>query len=109
MPEYRATRFINTREADTYDFSAANDQEALEMLLLATISPGAAMPISLIATFPTQFSLLTGVRTTAVTRPSQRKSSFLAKSLMASPRGISCGKPPNLAKRAPIATLSKPC
>ena len=33
MPEYRATRFINTREADTYDFSAANDQEALETLL----------------------------------------------------------------------------
>ncbi len=33
MPEYRATRFIYTREADTYDFSAANDQEALETLL----------------------------------------------------------------------------
>ena len=26
MPEYRATRFINTREADTYRFTAENDQ-----------------------------------------------------------------------------------
>ncbi len=33
MPEYRATGFISTREANTYDFSATNDQEALEMLL----------------------------------------------------------------------------
>ena len=34
MPEYRATRFINTREADTYDFTAENDQAARETLLL---------------------------------------------------------------------------
>ena len=33
MPEYRATRFINTREADTYHFTAENDQAAKEMLL----------------------------------------------------------------------------
>ncbi len=33
MPRYRASRFINTREADSYDFSAANGQEALETLL----------------------------------------------------------------------------
>ncbi len=33
MPEYRATRFINTREADTYRFTAENDQEARETLL----------------------------------------------------------------------------
>ncbi|MGA9765737.1 MAG: hypothetical protein WA384_05910 [Rhodomicrobium sp.] len=35
MPEYRATRFINTREADTYDFTAESDQAARETLLLA--------------------------------------------------------------------------
>ncbi len=34
MPEYRATRFINTREADTYRFTAENDQAARETLLL---------------------------------------------------------------------------
>ncbi len=34
MPDYRATRFINTREADTYDFTAENDQAARETLLL---------------------------------------------------------------------------
>ncbi len=33
MPEYRATRFINTREADTYRFIAESDQAALETLL----------------------------------------------------------------------------
>lgn len=33
MPNYRATRFINTREADTYHFTAANDEEALKVLL----------------------------------------------------------------------------
>ena len=33
MPDYRATRFINTREADTYRFTAENDQAAKEMLL----------------------------------------------------------------------------
>ncbi len=32
MPDYRATRFINTREATTYDFTAASDEEALEIL-----------------------------------------------------------------------------
>ncbi len=35
MPEYCATRFINTREADTYDFTAESDQAARETLLLA--------------------------------------------------------------------------
>ncbi len=35
MPEYRATRFINTREADTYDFTAESDQAARETLLFA--------------------------------------------------------------------------
>jgi hypothetical protein len=35
MPEYRATRFINTREADTYDFTAENDEAARETLLLS--------------------------------------------------------------------------
>ncbi len=34
MPEYCATRFINTREADTYHFTAENDQAAREILLL---------------------------------------------------------------------------
>jgi hypothetical protein len=34
MPEYRATRFISTREANTYDFIAENDEEALEALRL---------------------------------------------------------------------------
>ena len=34
MPEYRATRFINTREADTYHFTAETDQAARETLLL---------------------------------------------------------------------------
>ncbi len=33
MPEYRATRFINTREADTYHFTAETDQAARETLL----------------------------------------------------------------------------
>ncbi len=33
MTEYRATRFINTREADTYHFTAENDQAARETLL----------------------------------------------------------------------------
>ena len=33
MPEYRATRFINTREADTYRFTAENDEAARETLL----------------------------------------------------------------------------
>ena len=33
MPDYRATRFINTREADTYRFTAENDRAAKEMLL----------------------------------------------------------------------------
>jgi hypothetical protein len=32
MTEYRATRFVNTREATTYDFTAASDEEALEIL-----------------------------------------------------------------------------
>jgi hypothetical protein len=32
MAEYRATRFVNTREATTYDFTAASDEEALEIL-----------------------------------------------------------------------------
>ena len=36
MLEYRATRLINTREADTYDFTAANDEEALKLLLSAS-------------------------------------------------------------------------
>jgi hypothetical protein len=36
MPEYRATRLINTREADIYDFPAANDEEALKLLLSAS-------------------------------------------------------------------------
>ena len=35
MPEYRATRLINTREADTHHFTAESDQAAREMLLLA--------------------------------------------------------------------------
>ncbi len=34
MPEYRATRFLNTREADTYRFTAETDQAARETLLL---------------------------------------------------------------------------
>jgi hypothetical protein len=33
MPDYRATRFINTREADTYDFTAENDDDARQILL----------------------------------------------------------------------------
>ena len=33
MLEYRATRFINTREADTYRFTAENDRAAKEILL----------------------------------------------------------------------------
>jgi hypothetical protein len=33
MPEYRATRFVNTREADTCRFTAGNDEAAREMLL----------------------------------------------------------------------------
>ena len=33
MPEYRATRFINTREASTYRFKAKNDEEARSVLL----------------------------------------------------------------------------
>ncbi len=33
MPNYRATRFINTREADTCHFTAENDQAAREVLL----------------------------------------------------------------------------
>ncbi len=33
MPEYRATRFINTREAATYHFNAEDDAEARETLL----------------------------------------------------------------------------
>jgi hypothetical protein len=33
MPEYRATRFINTREADTCRFTADNDTVARDMLL----------------------------------------------------------------------------
>ncbi len=33
MPDYRATRFVNTREADTYDFAAENDEAAREILL----------------------------------------------------------------------------
>lgn len=34
MPEYRATRFVNTREADTCHFTAGNDQAARDRLLL---------------------------------------------------------------------------
>ncbi|MFZ1107079.1 MAG: hypothetical protein WAN43_01850 [Rhodomicrobium sp.] len=34
MPDYRATRLRNTREAETYQFSAKNDEEALEVLRL---------------------------------------------------------------------------
>lgn len=37
MPEYRATRFINTREADTCHFTAASDEEARERLLSGNI------------------------------------------------------------------------
>ncbi len=37
MPEYRATRFINTREADTYRFTAENDRAAKEMLLSGSV------------------------------------------------------------------------
>lgn len=33
MPDYRATRFLNTREAGTYDFTAENDDAAREILL----------------------------------------------------------------------------
>ena len=33
MPEYRATRFVNTREADTCHFTADDDQAARAMLL----------------------------------------------------------------------------
>ncbi len=33
MPDYRATRFINTREADTCHFTAENDRAARETLL----------------------------------------------------------------------------
>ena len=33
MPEYRATRFINTREADTYHFKAEDDEAARAVLL----------------------------------------------------------------------------
>jgi hypothetical protein len=34
MPDYRATRFRNTREADTYHFSAKDDEEARDALRL---------------------------------------------------------------------------
>jgi hypothetical protein len=37
MPEYRATRFINTREADTCHFTAASDEAAREFLLSGNI------------------------------------------------------------------------
>jgi hypothetical protein len=37
MPDYRATRFINTREADTCHFTAASDEEALARLLAGYI------------------------------------------------------------------------
>jgi len=33
MPEYRATRFLNTREADTYHFKAEDDEAARAVLL----------------------------------------------------------------------------
>ena len=33
MPEYRATRFVNTREADTCHFTADNDEAARDRLL----------------------------------------------------------------------------
>ena len=33
MPEYRATRFVNTREADTCHFTAESDEAARKMLL----------------------------------------------------------------------------
>jgi hypothetical protein len=33
MPEYRATRYVNTREADTCHFVADNDEAARAMLL----------------------------------------------------------------------------
>ena len=108
MPRYRASRFINTREADSYDFSAANGQEALETLLSGDNLAWSGDADLIDCDVPGEILALDRPRTTAVTRPSQRKSSFLAKCLMASSRGISCGKPPNLAKRAPIATLSKP-
>ncbi|MFZ1107845.1 MAG: hypothetical protein WAN43_05820 [Rhodomicrobium sp.] len=34
MPDYRATRLRNTREAETYHFAAKNDEEAREILRL---------------------------------------------------------------------------
>jgi hypothetical protein len=37
MPEYRATRFINTREADTCHFTAASDEAARELILSGNI------------------------------------------------------------------------
>ena len=37
MPDYRATRFINTREADTCHFTAASDEAARELLLSGNI------------------------------------------------------------------------
>ena len=38
MPDYRATRFINTREADTCHFKAASDEAARELLLAGQYS-----------------------------------------------------------------------
>ena len=39
MPDYRATRLLNTREADTCHFTAASDEEARARLLSGSI-PG---------------------------------------------------------------------
>jgi hypothetical protein len=33
MPEYRATRFINVRQEDTYQLTAENDEDARKILL----------------------------------------------------------------------------
>ncbi len=37
MPDYRATRFLNTREADTCHFTAPDDDAARQMLLTGQI------------------------------------------------------------------------